>query len=80
MREWLKWLVARKEMAELSRWNVQWNEHRRWLAEFPDAAIALDHLKEEVTGDYQCTIRDLRDLRDAMRVRRPQEAKQGEQL
>ena len=49
----------------------------RWLAEFPDAAIALDHLKEEVTGDYQCTIRD---LRDAMRVRRPQEAKQGEQL
>ena len=77
MREWLKWLVARKEMAELSRWSVQWNEHRRWLAEFPDAAIALDHLKEEVTGDYQCTIRD---LRDAMRVRRPQEAKQGEQL
>ena len=80
MREWLKWLVARKEMAELSRWNVQWNEHRRWLAEFPDAAIALDHLKEEVTGDYQCTTCDLRDLRDAMRVRRPQEAKQGEQL
>lgn len=76
MREWLKWLVARKEMAELSRWNVQWNEHRRWLAEFPDAAMALDHLKEEVTGDYQCT---LRCLRDAMRARHAQEAKQGEQ-
>lgn len=71
MREWLKWLIARKEMAELARWNAQWNEHRRWFAEFPDVAKALDHLKEEVTGDYRCT---LRDLRDAMRAAQAKQA------
>lgn len=66
MLNWLKWLIARKEMQELDRWRVQWEVHRRWLAEFPDAAHALDHMRQEVSGDYQ---RPIVALRDDMRER-----------
>lgn len=66
MLNWLKWLIARKEMQELDRWRVQWEVHRRWLAEFRDAADALDHLRQEVSGDYQ---RPIVAIRNGMRER-----------
>lgn len=46
----LKWWIAGKELAELERWRVQWQEHRRWFAEFKSVAVALDHMKSEVDG------------------------------
>ncbi len=50
MREWLKRKIAPKEMAELERWRVEWEEYRRWLAEFELVAVALDNLRAEVEG------------------------------
>lgn len=61
MLNWLKWLIAGEEMRELERWRVQWEQHRRWFAEFPDAADALDHMQQEVSGDYRRWIAFLRD-------------------
>lgn len=51
MSNWLKWLIAGKELAELYRWRVKWEEYRRWLAEFDDVGVVLDNLKAEVNGD-----------------------------
>ncbi len=65
MLEFLKWLVASKEMAELERWRIEWNEHRRWLAEFPLVGMALDNMRAEVEGNPKEFISD---LRDKMRV------------
>lgn len=59
--EWLKWRVAPKEMEELERWRAQWHEHRRWFAEFPVTAVALDHLKADVDGEPVTKIHALRD-------------------
>jgi hypothetical protein len=60
----LKRLIAGNELAELERWRVQWEEHRRWFAEFPSAAAALDHMKAEVDG---VTVKLIRDVRDSLR-------------
>lgn len=51
MLNWLKWLIAGKELAELERWRVEWQSYRRWLSEFPDVAETLDNMKAEVDGD-----------------------------
>ena len=52
MLNWLKWKIASKELAELERWRVQWYQHRRWFAEFKDAAAVLDNLQQEaISGD-----------------------------
>ena len=48
---WLAWRVARKEMEELTRWRVQWQEYRRWLAEFEEVSLSLDNMKAEVQGE-----------------------------
>lgn len=61
MLEFLKWLVASKEMAELERWRIEWNEHRRWLAEFPLVGMALDNMKSEVEGKQSVRLSDLRE-------------------
>lgn len=58
---WLKWWVAPSEMAELERWHIQWHEHCRWFAEFPEAAAALDHMKADVDGEPVTNIMTLRD-------------------
>lgn len=50
MINWLKWLIAGKELQELYRWRVKWQEYRRWLAEFEEVGAALDNLKDEVDG------------------------------
>lgn len=65
--EWLKWCVAGREMEELHRWRTYWEESRRWLAEFPDAANALEHLKAQSTGAGGV---DIMRTREAMRTRR----------
>lgn len=39
-----------RDFAELERWRTQWHEYRRWLAEFPEVAMALDNLRAEVLG------------------------------
>ena len=59
--ERLKWLVAPKEMEELDRWRIQWHEHRRWFAEFPVAAVTLDHMKATVDGEPITGIHVVRD-------------------
>lgn len=50
MKNWLKWLIAGNEIAELNRWRVMWHEYRAWLSEFKPVGLALDNLKAEVTG------------------------------
>lgn len=61
MLNWLKWKIASKEMAELERWHIQWDQHRRWLAEFPNVVAALDNLKEEAAARDPLPIGILRD-------------------
>lgn len=61
----LKRLIAGKELAELERWRVQWEEHRRWFAEFPSARASLDNMKAEVDGR---SVKPLRDIRDSLRA------------
>lgn len=50
MQEFLKWLFAKKEMEELCRWRISWEQYRRWLGEFPEVRMALDNLRAEVDG------------------------------
>ncbi len=50
MFEWLKRLVARRELEELDRWRVECVEARRWFAEFPEVAHALDYLARFAKG------------------------------
>lgn len=46
----LKWAIAGKEMQELYHWRSQWEDYRRWLAEFPEIAITLDNFKNSING------------------------------
>jgi hypothetical protein len=48
---WLKRLVAGKEMDELERWRAHWSAYRQWLAEFDTVGETLDNLYHEATGD-----------------------------
>lgn len=48
MREWLLWLIGRKEMVELQRWRVKHELYSRWLGIYPEVAIALDAIKRDV--------------------------------
>lgn len=50
MREWLKWIFAEREMLELERWRVEWQQSRQWLSEFKHVAMALDNMKAIVDG------------------------------
>ncbi|KVL59268.1 hypothetical protein WT01_15685 [Burkholderia cepacia] len=52
MLEWLKRLVARRELEELDRWRVECVEARRWFAEFPEVAHALDYLSGFAKGTH----------------------------
>ena len=51
MLEWLKWRLARAEMAELTRWRSSWSYHRRWFAEFDAASTVLDLMQCDVLGE-----------------------------
>ena len=46
----LKWWIAGKEMEELRRWHVYWEEHRRWMSPIPKASEILDSLRQYVDG------------------------------
>ncbi len=59
--EWLKRLIARKELEELDSWRLQWHEHRRWMAEFGHVALTLDHMKANVDGEPVSSIHIVRD-------------------
>lgn len=61
MWNWIKWKICNKELVELNRWRLQWGIYRQWLAMFPEIAIALDQLKNEVDGHSPMFIGDLRD-------------------
>ncbi|KVG33856.1 hypothetical protein [Burkholderia diffusa] len=52
MFEWLKRLVARRELEELDRWRVECVEARRWFAEFPEVSHALDYLAGFAKGTH----------------------------
>ena len=52
---------------ELHRWRVGHSEAERWLAEFQDVAMALEHLKAKAEGTGGT---DISRTRDAMRKRR----------
>ena len=64
MINWLKWMVAGKELKELERWRVQWQRHRQWFAEFEVASVALDHMKCDVDGR---PVTDIITCRDSFR-------------
>lgn len=63
MRELIKWYVAPKEMAELEAWNCNWNEYRRWLAEFKTVGTVLDTLRHDVKNGGV----DISSFRDELR-------------
>lgn len=54
MKNWIKrklaYMFAGDEMLELERWRVMSEEQRRWLAEFPEVAMALDNLIADGKG------------------------------
>ena len=58
---------ADKAGAELERWRVGHSEAERWLAEFPDVAAALAHLKAKADGSGGT---DISRTREEMRRRR----------
>lgn len=67
MLQWLKWLVAGKELAELERWRVECMAAEQWLAEFDDARHALQYVSGAAQGS---NVESLQWLRDGMRKRR----------
>ena len=58
---WLKWKLARDELAELDRWRIHCSEAQRWFAEFPEVAVALDHVQRAAAGDRTSLIHRVRD-------------------
>lgn len=76
----LKWWIAPREMAELQRWLVQWTEHRRWFGEFPQAAVVLDHMHAEVSGEPVTSIHAVRNsMRTAINDGRKSEMEQAKE-
>lgn len=78
MLNWLKRLVAGRELAELDRWRVEFEQAERWLAEFPDVAMALGNIRRSIAGNEM--FYDMPALRDRMRMRRDNERKFDEAL
>jgi len=50
MKNFIKRLIAGKELNELNRWKVYWQEYRQWLANYPTIAMTLDNLRNEIDG------------------------------
>ncbi|MDQ7989047.1 MAG: hypothetical protein REI09_05365 [Candidatus Dactylopiibacterium sp.] len=73
----LKKLVARRELEELSRWHIQWQEHRRRLASIPNVGETLDHLRDAVRTGGEIP---LSAFRDALRRQGAQESLQERAL
>ncbi|APR40013.1 hypothetical protein [Paraburkholderia sp. SOS3] len=73
MLNWLKRLVAGRELAELERWRVECAQAQRWLAEFYEAEIALHHVRQAAEG--KASSFHLPRIRDALRARRAMEGR-----
>lgn len=65
--ERLKWWVAPKEMEELHQWRSQWEEHRRWLAEFEHTSATLDHMRSWVDGTPLIEMKSISRFREELR-------------
>ncbi|WP_175683853.1 hypothetical protein [Burkholderia cenocepacia] len=68
MFEWLKRLVARRELEELDRWRVECVEARRWFGEFPEVSHALDYLAGFAKGTGGGRIDQAREKMRSMRA------------
>lgn len=68
MLNWLKHLVAGRELAELERWRVECAQAQRWLCEFYEADAALYYLRRAAEGKEASS--ELSGIRDALRTRR----------
>ncbi|MEO8806408.1 MAG: hypothetical protein ABI433_10010 [Burkholderiaceae bacterium] len=83
MKTWLKWRLAGRELVELERRQVLAQQYMRWLAEFPDVAMALENLEAEAMGrgvslSWPPSAEgpwDISRLREVMRARRQPAAK-----
>lgn len=71
MRNWLKWLIARQEMATLERYRAAVQCADRWLAAFPDAVDAISHVKAwgEGNGGETGYEHSIEKVRERMRLR-----------
>lgn len=56
------------DLAELERWQLGQIEASQWLAEFPDAADAIDTVRLIACGDL--AYGSVQQVRDKMRLRR----------
>lgn len=65
MINWIKNLVAGKELAELERWRVGASHAERWLAEFKPAYYAIDYLIAFADGEV--SFKRVEEVRDWMR-------------
>lgn len=50
MLEWLKWIIAGREMMELERRRLLAAQYLRWLAEFEDVSTVLANIEAEAAG------------------------------
>lgn len=50
MLNWLKWLIAGKELRELEIRRQRLIDYQRWLAEFPDVSLVLKNMQIEIDG------------------------------
>lgn len=50
MLNFIRNLVAAKDLDELARWRTNWESYRQWLSEFPMIAMMLDNMNNEVRG------------------------------
>lgn len=67
MLNWLKWIIAGRELAELERWRVECGQAERWLSESDDARHALEYVRGMAEG-VEC--KSVSWVRDRMRERR----------
>lgn len=66
---WLRWWLCRRELEELDRWHIACWEAERWFGEFPEVALALEHVRavaQDQQPDFIDRVRKrMRDLRKA---------------
>lgn len=71
MREYLKWLFAKREMHELHRWRREWEVYRRWLAMYPEISVALDAMRCQVDETNVRFIEEVRKDIEELRTMAP---------
>jgi hypothetical protein len=69
MREYLKWLFAKREMQELYRWRREWEVYRRWLAMYQ-----VDQTNVRFIEEVRKDIDELRNMTPGPKPSRSQDA------